>query len=216
MTPSFWSRSIRSTASSATETKRRSFPSRQIPPTTGDPSSTQLTIQDKKAAQTILHASADAFVRDGASANTNFGTSTQLNVKTDAANSGFNRRAFLKFDISSITNINSVKLQLFGNLSATASSNVSAGVFAVADTSWSETGITFNNQPTIGAQLATATILDTTPRLYTWDITAYVKAQKAAGHNIITLAIKNLSPTSNFDIFNSREAASNVPQLVVS
>ena len=108
-------------------------------------------------------------------------------------------------------------MNLFGQLNNTAATNVLTQVFAVSDTSWSETKITFNNKPAIGATaLASATIADTTPRPYSFDITAYIKAQLAAGHKVITLALEDPSITSPFVSFNSREAANNTPALVVS
>ena len=41
-------------------------------------------------------------------------------------------------------------------------------------------------------------LTDTTPRFYTWDITAYVKAELAAGHKTITLVLQNASSSDPF------------------
>jgi hypothetical protein len=131
--------------------------------------------------------------------------------------SGFNRVSYIKFDLSGVTAFNSVKLNLFGHVSDTQNPSIATSIFSVADTSWTETGINFNNAPvTGGTALASATISGTTAKLYAFDVTAYVKAQFAAGHKVISFAVKNPSTSNSFVMFNSREAASNKPQLAVT
>ena len=128
-----------------------------------------------------------------------------------------NRQTYLKFDLSSVSSANSVKLNLFGELSSTDSTNVITQLFSVADTSWTETGITFNNKPAAGTSvLASNTIANTTPTMYTFDVTAYVKAQLAAGIKTVSFVLKNPSNSSPFVVFNSKEAGSNAPTLTIS
>ena len=84
---------------------------------------------------------------------------------------------------------------------------------------WSETGINWNNRPTTGT-----TTLDTENVAYNgdvdqwhdWDVSAYVAAQKAAGATLVTLALKAGNVTDSKASFNSDEAASNQPQLVLT
>jgi hypothetical protein len=136
-------------------------------------------------------------------------------VKSGAA--GTNRESYLKFDLSSVSTINSVKLRLFGKLSSTENTNVVTGVFAVPVTTWTEGGINFNNRPASAAvPLATATIIDTNTRFYEFDVTAYVKAEKAAGRNTVSFALRNPLATNAAVIFNSDEAPANRPQLAIS
>ena len=51
---------------------------------------------------------------------------------------------------------------------------------------------------------------------YEWDLTDYLRQQKAAGKTSVTLVIKNLTLTSTSAGFHSRKASSNKPQLVVT
>src|SRR5439155_14112299 len=126
-----------------------------------------------------FNATADAYVRDGSFSGTNFGSAPELQVKTSG--SGFNRHGYLKFDMFGVNAINSAKLRVFGRLSDTQNTNVATSLFSVANTSWTEGGITFNNEPAAGATpLATATIIDNTARFYDFDVTAYLKGEKAA------------------------------------
>jgi hypothetical protein len=108
-------------------------------------------------------------------------------------------------------------LNLFGALNNTDSPSLVTQVFSIADNSWLETGITWNKRRTPGATaLASATITGTTQKLYTFDVTAYVKAQLAAGIKTVSFVLINSANTSPAAIFNSKEASSNKPTLVVS
>ena len=49
-----------------------------------------------------LNAAADAHVRGGANASTNYGTTSTLEVR-DGPDDGYTRETYLKFDLSSVT-----------------------------------------------------------------------------------------------------------------
>src|SRR6185436_15809474 len=92
--------------------------------------------------------------------------------------------------------------------------------YSVSNTSWIETGaggITWNNRPTaVALSGATANINSTTPATYDLDVTTYVRNEKNAGRNLISLAVRNPSSSTVFVMLNSREAAANKPQLIVT
>ncbi len=181
-------------------------------------SSATAVIHDNDAPLTLVKATADAYVQDGSNAGKNFGTSQQLQVGKSST-SGNNRIAYLKFDLTlTPATITSAKLQIFGKLNSASPKNVPVGVYSVANTSWTESGINFNNKPALGSSaLSTVSIIDTAVRGYLFDVTSYIKAQKAAGHNTITLAIQMPANSTNFAIFNSREGPSTTPmELLVT
>ncbi|HJP93501.1 MAG TPA: SBBP repeat-containing protein [Pyrinomonadaceae bacterium] len=168
--------------------------------------------------QTGLSSIADAYVRDGASASTNFGTTNELQTQVSAV--GSNRETYLKFDITAISGIVNAKLRLYGRLSDTSAMNVSAAVYPVLTSApdWTESGngsITWNNKPATGAALTSVTVTDNNARWYEWNIADYVKAEKDAGRNIIKLAIKNTTSSTPYATFNSREADNNRPQMIL-
>jgi hypothetical protein len=159
---------------------------------------------------------ADAYVRGGGgNANDNFGNAATLQVQE--GNSGGNQRwTYVKFDLSMVPSISNAKLRLFGGLSATTSTVVQTAAYSVSNTTWLESGITWNNKPASGGTaLATVTIVNnsTTARWYEWEVTAYLQQEKAAGRNLVTLVLKNLANSGPFDTFQSKEAASNGPEL---
>jgi endoglucanase len=166
------------------------------------------------ATPTTLRSTADTYVRDGGSAGLNFGSLGTLELKKDAT--GYNREIWLKFDLSSVSSIGTGKLRLYGKIdSATQSPLVS--VYSSAGTSWTETGLTFNNRPAAGTTaLASTTVSTSTAKYYEWDVTSYLKAEKALGHNLVTLVLRSQTITTPQLLFNSDEAALNPPQLQIT
>jgi hypothetical protein len=165
---------------------------------------------------TTLRAAADAYVRDGSSAATNFGAATQLQVKKSTT--GFNRYTYLRFSISSLSlaGIGSAKLRVWGKLDATGASNVPVEVDAVSDIAWGESTINWNNKPAVGTKQAGFNVIDTTSRWYEIDLTSYVKAQKTAGKSAISLALRATVSVGPNIILNSDEATTNRPELKIT
>jgi hypothetical protein len=147
---------------------------------------------------------ADAYV-SASNPTASYGASYILSTRLNSYES------YLKFNVSSISG--AVKLQLYGQISSTSATNITVGAYAVADTSWAETGTTWNNKPPVSSLLSTVVVTDNVLRLYEWDVTAYVQSEKAAGRNTISLALKSTVASSPYITFNTREAASKRPQL---
>jgi hypothetical protein len=158
---------------------------------------------------------ADAYVRDGSYAAMNFGTEKTLYAKLNAT-SGYNRDSYFKFNLASMASgVYSARLRFFASLSAAGTLGTSA--YGVADTTWTETGLTWNNRPALGGRLGDAAVTDTTYAWYEIDVTGYVRSELAAGRTTIGLALHNLTTTPSPVVqINSRESAANWPQLIVS
>jgi len=165
-----------------------------------------------------LSPTADAYVQDGASATTNFGTSAELRTQVSAT-SGSNRETYLKFDLTTATGINKAVLRLYGRLSDATGTNVPISVYPVATTTWVESGsgsVTWNTKPVAGATvLAATTVTDNTARWYELDLTSYVQNEKAAGRNVVSFAVKGNAASSPYALFNSKESTTNQPQLIM-
>jgi hypothetical protein len=165
-----------------------------------------------------LAPAADAYVRDGSSnAGRNFGTATTLTVRKGS--SGSNRWSYMRFDTTGLASVTRVRLRLFGSLSATTSTAVTTSVYAVANTTWGEAQITWNNKPASAATPLAGVAMDnrtTTERWYEWDVTPSLQQEKAAGRQVVTLVLKNDANSSPNDSFHSREATSQRPELVLT
>jgi hypothetical protein len=158
----------------------------------------------------------DAYVRDGSSAKKNFGSATTLVVRTSTT--GNNRWAYLKFDTSAFGSVTSARLRLFGKLTSTTSTVVRTSAYPVSSTTWSERQITWNNRPSLGAKPLATVAMDnrtTAARWYELDLTAYVAQEKAAGRSLVSLGLRNDASSSPSDQFDSKEAGTNRPELVV-
>ncbi|OGN88275.1 MAG: hypothetical protein A2X23_04345 [Chloroflexi bacterium GWC2_73_18] len=149
---------------------------------------------------------ADAQVKSS-SATTNYGSLATLRVREDTASPPTTYRSYLKFTVSGITGtVSAIKLRLFV---VTQNSNDGGAVYAVGN-GWAEGTITWNTAPVIGP---TAIGSAGAVTQNTWvEITLDPGAIAADG--TYSFALKNASTTSAY--YNSREAATNRPQLVIT
>jgi hypothetical protein len=156
-----------------------------------------------------------AYVREGTSAETNYGSDGKLAVK--GSTMGATRESYLKFDLSSLpTTLASATLRLYGSLSASLDSGVGIWVYAAGDKAWSEKTLTWQNRPgSAGASLASFTVRETGAKWYEINLTTFLQAQKAAGKTSVTLVLRGGGNTSPYAQFNSDDASSNRPELVV-
>ena len=164
-----------------------------------------------------LNPIADAYVNGGKNANANFGSVTSL---IDQTNSSPNKsyETFLKFDISTISaNPSSAILRVNGRLNNTQTPSIAVEAHNVTNISWLENTITWNNKPAAQpAILAIANVNSTTNQYYQWDLTSLIASLRSAGINSVTIKLINTNSSNNQVIFNSREAASNRPELVIT
>lgn len=142
-------------------------------------------------------AGADSYV-DSALPTTNFGTRTSFPVDNSPQ-----QTAYLKFDIPDGTDLSGgVKLKIF------AQSNHSTGVtsYRVPNTTWTETGITYDNKPTVGEASGKSGPLAASA----WAEIDVASAVESTGK--VSLALKTASNTALR--ITSREGT-NKPRLVI-
>ena len=164
-----------------------------------------------------LNPVADAYVQAGSSSNSNFGTAATLIVKKTVDNN-YRRETFIRFDISALpANVPSSKLRIYGSLLNNSNATGGINLHGVASQAWGETTITFNNKPVALAEIiGTKTITGASDQYYEIDVTAYVSSAKSGGATAVTFQIVGTTEFgNNYTDFNSREAATNKPQLVV-
>jgi hyaluronate lyase len=91
---------------------------------------------------------ADAYVQNGTETNSSFGTAVTLAVKSSGASQS--RESFLRFDLSGLQGaLMGANLRLVPN---TINEPLFHAVARVADNTWSESGITWNNKPASDAE----------------------------------------------------------------
>jgi hypothetical protein len=162
------------------------------------------------AGATILPG-ADTYAWDG-SANTNYGTANILVVK---AQSSWNRQSFLRFPTSALSGpVNAATLRIKTTAIASEGSGPrTVEVRELADDSWSETGLTWNNRPSAAGALIASFDAGTVGQEYTVDVTSYVNAQLADG--AASFVITQPSGLNRYVAFGSRESGADAPGLDV-
>jgi hypothetical protein len=149
-----------------------------------------------------LNPAADSYV-NSASATTNYGTSPAFYVDGNGV-----RKSYLRFDLTPLAGtVTKAALEIWGNSSQTTGYDV----FGLDDTSWDETTINWDNQPTSWSMTPAGSSGPVTTGTWTSvDVTALVQA--AAG-KLLSLGLSTNSLT-NLSLA-SREST-NKPRLVIT
>ncbi|UXX79404.1 sulfatase-like hydrolase/transferase [Reichenbachiella carrageenanivorans] len=155
--------------------------------------------------ESALTPTQDAYVRGGESADLNFGSEIDLDVK-QGGNPDFYRKAFLTFDVSSFEGASSATLKLY-----TTTSKAAPVTLYEADNNWSESTITWNNAPALGTEISTLQI-GNVKQYYEWDVTSFVH-ENAGG--LVSFGLYDPSADNSHITFTSKDALGNHPQLVV-
>lgn len=172
--------------------------------------------------KTTLAPIADAYVK-GATPDANFGSAPDLQIKrTLNTGAGKGRQSYLRFDTSAVIgDVTRATLRVHGSLNSTTAGNIAlpCAVFPVS-TEWMENALTWTNKPApnVPSELARVVVADSLAQWYEFDITNFIKAERAAGRATTGVLLRNMERGGVGDfytLFNSREAATNQPQLVI-
>jgi chitodextrinase len=142
---------------------------------------------------------ADTYV-SATNPNTNYGTATTL--RTDGSP---DLHGYLRFNVQGIAGrtISKVTLKLYAN----SSSNQGIQILTVSDNTWVETAVNYNIAPALGSALNTPSAFPTGAYVL-FDITGYITADGVYNLGFLT-------PSATAVSLQSREAASNNPQLIL-
>ena len=162
-----------------------------------------------------LNPVADAYVRGGIYANTNFGTAVSLLTK-DITTSDVHRKSIIRWDLSGITGkIVGAQVRLAGTAASQLGNESQASL--VADDTWSETAVTFNTMPAAGKLFAQW--LPVTGQPVVFSVTPQV-VDTLLGNGKLSLLISSTGDygASGNVTYASRENATvaNRPQLILT
>ena len=170
-----------------------------------------IEIQDNL--EITLNAEKDAYIRGGSFSDDNFGSLTDLVIK-DNNNDEFSREAYLQFDISELAgfDVQRAIVRLYANR---IDESLQIALHRITANNASESDISWNNTADEGDEVAVTSVFSSAgPRYYEWDVTDYL--QEEVGFNTFNILIKERNAIDEFVEFNSREASSNPPQLVIT
>ncbi|MGB0372646.1 MAG: DUF7594 domain-containing protein [Opitutales bacterium] len=166
-----------------------------------------------EVADLVIYPEADAYVRIGNFSNRNYGSDNTLVAQNKGGVSG-RRESYLRFDLSTLpNNVESVWLEL--TVSSLGNSDGALTASFVPEDTWSESGINYDNKPSIAQTLSSVDgIMDV------GDVTFFVGNQaleEASNDGKISIQIEEISANKNFS-FYSREYSADPnlrPRLLV-
>ena len=174
--------------------------------------SSAATVTARFARASAAAPAVDAHVRAGAYASQNFGSAAELIVKHSSV-ADYQRRTHLRFPLGSGP-VGRAVLRLRGAL--TSAGDVPIAIYPVSNVTWGESGLTWNTQPPAGATaIASRRVASTAGAWYEWDVTAYVRNERAAGRAAVAFALAATTTTSPYAAFASGEASANRPELLI-
>jgi hypothetical protein len=153
------------------------------------------------AATTVLTPVADSHVQADLPT-TNFGSSTTLRIDGSPVSV-----AYLKFDVQGLSAPpTSATLKVFVPVSSTTSINAGR----VADTTWTEAGITWNNRPAPAPPSIPSPTPITASTFLSYDVTSMV-----TGNGLVSFAVDTTSSTSKSLPSRENATVADRPQLVI-
>jgi hypothetical protein len=163
-----------------------------------------------------LCATADAYIAQQA-ADSNMGSYPNLRVGFSTGPDSFHERALVRFDLSGIPNTAIVKSAWFQAHLSSAGGSLSAVNMTVHQVtgSWSEGGVTWDNQPSINPSPHSGSPIGTVLGYKSWNVKGLVQAW--INGSFPNLGVELRGPETNWwaRTFSSREGAY-CPQLVLS
>jgi hypothetical protein len=102
----------------------------------------------------VILSEADTFVQGGTNTDTSYGTNTSMMVK-DNPDDNYDRRSFVRFELSSITSAVSHAALRLVPTSVGSDSALTVQVLLVPDNTWNESTLTWSTQPSGTTVLAT-------------------------------------------------------------
>jgi hypothetical protein len=154
---------------------------------------------------------ADTWVGSDATTTTH-GSDTALYSVTS---SSLTKISYLKFDLGALAGktLTGASLKVTTTTGSSSGSPSAQNVYRVADTTWTEAGMTYANKPALGT-----TVLGTVPAgsapATTYTVPLSASALQSAVGGQLTLAVKGAAADTFY--VNSKEAATARPQLVLT
>lgn len=162
-------------------------------------------------------ASADSYVRAGSESARNFGTEPLMVVKS-SSNSHYTRSSLIRFNTANLSIESGARVYLVLHVDSfynEGSGERRISLHECANDSWSETAVTWNNQPAAGPLLMDIVVqASDIGHEIALDVTDYVVAQKSSD-GLASFMIKQPHELNRGVLLSTRESA-NPPQLQAS
>jgi hypothetical protein len=161
----------------------------------------------------VLTVGADAYVRGGEFASSNYGAASVLEAKhTGGSSQEYDRQIYLRFDLAGmVAPVASVSLRMYvEGLPNGTPANVCA--YQVSIDSWSEGTLVWNNRPEAGGTIGCRSV--SASGWVSFDVSAYV-VQQLGSDRIASFVLADTTGGNRMVRFASRESGANAPVLQV-
>jgi len=175
-------------------------------------------------AQITLEAKDNGYTKGGVAADSNYYSDPSYLLRVRGSASADNqRRAYIKFDLSTVTQaFQKAELRITINrvVAITGGLINRADIFTVANDNWSEQTLTWNNAPVRGNYLFTQEFSSKTTAMadtvYSLDITNYVQSEYN-GDKIVTICmVDTLNNGTDIRFWSNRSLLATGPELVLT
>ncbi|WP_282940056.1 DNRLRE domain-containing protein [Paenibacillus sp. RC67] len=158
---------------------------------------------------------ADTYMNGGSLANTNYGTSPILQVRTWTGDPNYSRESYMKFDLSSYTGeLGTATLNVYAVVNNANGSPLAFQLYGMEDDSWSENMTTWNDKPVMDHYLANVNV-GLTWKWIQVDVTSFVKAQLESDQ-VASFGFTQGAKSGALIHINSKESTANQPYLSLS
>lgn len=163
------------------------------------------TLTISQSGTTTLSPTADGYVNES-STGTNYGSNTTGQARYHGG--GFGRQGYLKFDGSSLADVDTATLRIYGSVGT---ADVDVGIYPALSATWDEGTLTYANAPGWGPGPIAITRCTTTAGYFEFDVSEYVYNNMGGD---IGLVVRPLPENQNTFTFDTKEGT-NSPELVV-
>lgn len=172
----------------------------------------------KKTAAMIykMTVSEDTYANSGKAADTNFGNSEKLMIKSDAATTDTGRRTFLKFKLNELPEGDILYSYLYLYTVYMQNDNVYPVEIYLADSnSWTQNTLTWNNMPSAAGEPIASESVYQNGTWYKFDISETVNEAKAEGQNELSLVVVDTN-NRRVDFGSSRSSSAPYVEMCIN
>ncbi|WP_081817359.1 DNRLRE domain-containing protein [Leeuwenhoekiella sp. MAR_2009_132] len=174
-----------------------------------------LNIPDPSVKTDTIYPKHDSYINGGSSSGVNYGRDIIMKVKNVTGNGDFDRKAYMMFDLNEFDTegvITDVRLDMA--VKFTAAKGVSMNLFAVSDTLWNESSLTFDNA-TLPTEDPIASLTTTKITTFAFDVTDFFNSLDK--RQSVSFVLDGEAGTDETDEFATKENTTlSAPMLIAT
>lgn len=174
-----------------------------------------LNIPDPSVKTDTIYPKHDAYINGGSNSGVNYGRDIIMKVKNVTDNGDYDRKAYMMFDLNEFDTVGVITdVRLDVAVKFTAAKGVSMNLFAVNDTLWNESSLTFDNA-TLPTESPIASLTTTRISTFSFDVTNFFNGLDEP--QSVSFVLDGEAGTDETDEFATKENTTlNAPMLIAT